>query len=305
MNTEDQDCGQHADAADLELSAADQWIRARLAATIVATRAALDGYRFDLAAQAIHEFAWGELCDWYLELSKPVLTDPNAAPAAQRGTRWTLVQTLETLLRLLHPFMPFITEEIWQKIKPLAGVDGATIMLAPYPVATESAAPAAVAEIEWARQFILGVRRIRGEMNIPPSKPLPVLIANASARERAWTASTRPYLDFLARTASITFLDDDAAAPEAAIALVGTMKILIPLSGAIDKAAELARLDKDIARLEAEIERSAAKLANPNFADKAPAEVVHKERARLDERRAALAELTAQRERIAALGAAA
>ncbi|MCG6941433.1 MAG: valine--tRNA ligase [Thiohalocapsa sp.] len=296
----EQDRGGDATPTDIELSAADRWITARLHQTIAAVRTAIDGYRFDLAAQAIYEFTWSQFCDWYLELAKPVLTGEHASAAAKRGTRRTLVQTLETLLRLAHPFMPFITEEIWQKVAPLAGVAGETIMLAPYPVADPATADAdAVAEMEWVQQFILGVRRIKGEMNIPPGKPLPVLVANASARDRQWIDIARPYLDFLARTESITVLDDEADAPESAIALVGDMKILIPMAGLIDKDAELKRLDKEIGRLRADIERIEKKLANPSFVDKAPAAVVQKERDRLAEQGAALSQLEAQQAKIA------
>jgi len=317
MNTEGEDVGVGAasrrddsgtaaavgpDAAPMQLSAADRWITSRLHATIRTVREAIEGYRFDLAAQAIYEFTWSEFCDWYLELAKPVLTSATASPAAKRGTRFTLVQTLETLLRLAHPFMPFITEEIWQKVRPLAGVEGETVMRAPYPVADTAAdAPEAVAEIEWVQQFILGVRRIRGEMNIAPSKPLPVVVANASARDRRWLEQARPYLDFLARTASITVVDDESEAPDAAIALVGDMRVLIPMAGLIDKEAELKRLDKEIARLRSDIERIETKLANPRFVDKAPATVVQKERDRLAEQGAAVANLVAQHTRIAAL----
>jgi len=287
---------------NIDLSAADRWITAELHRTIAAVRTALDGYRFDLAAQAIYEFTWSEFCDWYLELAKPVLTGAHASDAAKRGTRQTLVQTLETLLRLAHPFMPFITEEIWQKVAPLAGVTGDTIMLAPYPVADPGTAdPDAVAEVQWVQQFILGVRRIKGEMNIPPGKPLPVLIANASAQDRQWIDLARPYLDFLARTESITVLDDEAAAPESAMALVGDMKLLIPMAGLIDKDAELARLEKEITRLRADIARIEGKLGNPSFVDKAPATVVAKERERLADQSAALAQLLAQQTKIASL----
>ncbi len=321
MNTEGQDCGAglNAGTGTLELSAADRWIRSRLNAAIATVRESLDGYRFDLAAQAIYEFTWSEFCDWYLELSKPVLTSETASEAAKRGTRWTLVQTLESLLRLAHPFMPFITEEIWQKVRPLARLEdlgaergrdpsspdqdpAATIMLAPYPEVDSTLGDAdAEAEIHWVQQFILGVRRIKGEMNIAPSKPLPVLIANASERDRLWIKQARPYLDFLARTESIRLLDDESEAPESAIALVGNMKILIPMAGLIDKDAELKRLDKEIARLQADIERIEKKLANPSFVDKAPAAVVQKERDRVADQSAALANLSQQRERIAAL----
>ncbi len=341
MNTEGQDCGAGAKPGSdaLQLSAADRWIRSRLNAAVATVREALDAYRFDLAAQAIYEFTWSEFCDWYLELSKPVLTSEAASDAAKRGTRWTLVQTLEGLLRLAHPFMPFITEEIWQKVRPLtspadlnadtgAGADvgadvgadadnrlqtgrdrasmddprAATLMLAPYPV-TDCAHHDldAEAEIRWVQQFILGVRRIKGEMNIAPSKQLPVLIANASERDRQWIEHARPYLDFLARIESIRLLADEAEAPESAIALVGTMKILIPMAGLIDKDAELKRLDKEITRLGAEIERIENKLANPSFVDKAPAAVVEKERQRRADQQAALANLSDQRKRIASL----
>ncbi|WP_213456910.1 valine--tRNA ligase [Thiocapsa sp.] len=304
MNTEDQDCGQNPDQSGgaLELSAADRWIRARLNATTATVTDAIEGYRFDLAAQAIYDFTWNAFCDWYLELSKPVLTGTSASDAAKRGTRRTLVETLETLLRLAHPIMPFITEEIWQKVAPLAGAQGETIMLAPYPVADAGADdPEAVAEIEWVQQVILGVRRIKGEMNIAPGKPLPVLVANASEQDKTWLAVARPYLDFLARIESVTLLEDESSAPESAIALVGTMKLLIPMAGLIDKDAELKRLDKEIGRLTDEIARIGQKLANPSFVDKAPAAVVDKERARLAEQSRAIGDLQAQRGKIAAL----
>jgi valyl-tRNA synthetase len=286
----------------IALSAADRWIRARLNTTIATVGDALDGYRFDHAAQAIYGFVWNDFCDWYLELCKPVLTGASASEADKRGTRRTLVQTLETLLRLAHPIMPFITEEIWQKVKDLAGVTGETIMLAPYPVADAALDdPGAVAEMDWVMQFILGVRRIKGEMNIPPSKPLPVLLANASAQDRAWLTASRPYLDFLARTESVTVLEPGQEPPEAALALVGEMQVLIPMAGLIDKDAELKRLDKEIARLESDVTRTEAKLANPSFVDKAPAAVVQKERERMAESRAAIEKLRGQRDKIAAL----
>jgi len=300
MNTEGQDCG--AAGGALELSAADRWIQARLDSTIATVTDGLEGYRFDLAAQAIYEFTWNAFCDWYLELSKPVLTGEGVSEAAKRGTRRTLVATLETLLRLAHPFMPFITEEIWQRVAPLAGCSGETIMLAPYPAPSgEPADTGTAAEIEWVQQFILGVRRIKGEMNIPPGKPLPVLIANASERDLEWIAKARPYLDFLARTESITVLDDATQAPESAIALVGEMKILIPMAGLIDKEAELKRLDKEIERLSGDVKRTKGKLANPAFVDNAPAAVVDKERVKLAESAAAIAKLQEQRARIAGI----
>ncbi len=300
MNTEGQDCGLGSDP--IELSAADRWIRSELQCTIQAVIESIESYRFDLAAQALYGFTWDEFCDWYLELSKPVLNDPAVSAAAKRGTRRTLVQTLETLLRLLHPLMPFITEEIWQKLRHLAGVEGESIMLAPYPVYDPSALDEqATAEIAWVKQCILGIRRIKGEMNIAPGKPVPVLIANASAQDRQWLETARPYLDFLVRTESIRILEDESQAPQSAIALVGSMKILIPLAGLIDRSAELKRLDKEIARLSDEIARLETKLANSEFIAKAKPEVVEQERRKLHARRAALAELGGQRARIVAL----
>jgi valyl-tRNA synthetase len=300
LSTEGQDCGQA--GGEIQLSAADRWIRSRLQSTIRAVTEAIEGYRFDHAAQAVYEFTWNELCDWYLELSKPVLTSDNASAAAKRGARRTLVQTLEGLLRLAHPIMPFITEEIWQKVKPLAGAEGETVMLAPFPIADPSLIDEqAVAEMGWVMQFILGVRRIRGEMNIPPSRPLPVLLQHCSPRDLEWLETARPYVDFLARTESIEILPDEAHAPESAIALVGEMKVLIPMSGLIDKQAELTRLGKEIGRLRADLERTEKKLANPSFVDKAPPAVVQKERDKLSEQRTAIGKLEEQERKIRSL----
>ncbi len=300
MNTEGQDCAQA--GGEIQLSAADLWIRSRLQSAIRTVTEAIEGYRFDHAAQAIYEFTWNEFCDWYLELSKPVLTNDDASPAAMRGTRRTLVQTLETLLRLAHPVMPFVTEEIWQKLRPLAGTQGETIMLAPFPTADESLVDErSVAEIRWVMQLILGVRRIRGEMNIPPSRPLPLLLQHVSPQDLEWLDASRSYVDFLARTESVEILPDDARAPESAMALVGEMKVLIPISGIIDKDAELARLEKAIGRLRTDLERTEKKLENPSFVDKAPPAVVQKERDKATDQRASIAKLTEQEHKIRSL----
>ena len=301
INTEGRDCGLEDDA--IERSLADRWILSRLQKTKQAVSDAIEGYRFDQAAQAIYEFTWNEYCDWYLELCKPVLNNEQAGAAAKRGTRRTLVRVLESLLRLTHPIMPFITEEIWQRVAPLAGKsDGGdvdSIMLQPFP---RHRAPlvdeAAEAEMQWVMQFILGIRKIKGEMNIAPGRPVPVLLADSSEQDRRNATQHRAFLDFLARTESITVLEPGDAGPESATALVGNMKILIPLAGLIDKDAELARLDKEIGRYRQDIERSEKKLQNPNFVDKAPAEVVQKQRDKLDQDKAALADLSAQAEKI-------
>jgi valyl-tRNA synthetase len=300
MNTEGEDCGQT--GGDIQLSAADHWIRSRLQMTISTVDIMIRSYRFDMVALAIYDFSWNEFCDWYLELSKPVLNDERACDAAKRGTRRTLVQTLELLLRLAHPIMPFITEEIWQKVKALVGVEGDTIMLAPFPHADAALNDSeAEAEIGWVMQFIQGVRRIKGEMNISPGKPLPVLLQNLSGRDREWLAANRKYLDFLARTESIRVLAPREQAPESAIALVGEMKVLIPLAGLIDEEAELKRLDKEIGKLQIDLERTEKKLGNPNFVGKAPVAVVQKERDKMAEQQAALVKLEEQARKIQAL----
>jgi valyl-tRNA synthetase len=307
MNTEGKDTG--LDGGDIQLSQADRWILSRLQQTITEVHAAVQGYRFDQMAQAIYEFTWNEFCDWYLELAKPVLTDPASSEAAQRGTRQTLVRTLETLLRLLHPLMPFITEEIWQRVAPLALTpsplvgegreEGASIIGQPYPEADKTLVDAeAVAEVEWLQQFLLGVRRIRAEMNIAPGKPLPVLLQHSTETDRARLERQQRALLTLGRLASVDCLGEEAQAPEAATALVGGMKILIPLSGLIDKAAEIARLTKEIAKLRQEAERSVAKLGNPNFTGRAPTEVVEKERTRVAELQVAVTKLEEQLIRI-------
>jgi len=300
MNTEGQDCAQW--GGDVQLSAADRWILSRLQTTIRSVTDAIESYRFDHAAQAIYEFTWNDLCDWYLELSKPVLNSETVSDAAKRGTRRTLVQSLETLLRLTHPIMPFITEEIWQKVKALAGTEGDTIMLAPFPTADDTLLDdEAVAEMRWVMQFILGVRRIKGEMNIPPGRLLPVLLEHASEQDLAWLAVSRHYLDFLARIESVTVLGEGEPAPESAIALVGAMKVLIPMSGLIDKEAELTRLAKEIGRLSADLQRTEKKLENPSFVDKAPPAVVQKDRDKMTELRASVAKLQEQAEKIRSL----
>ena len=300
MNTEDQDTGLDSHA-DVTLSAADRWIISRLQATETTVSQHLDAYRFDLAAQALYDFTWNEYCDWYLELSKPVLTG-DADAAAQRGTRRTLVRVLEALLRLLHPLMPFITEEIWQKVAPLAGATGRSIALAPWPTAdSDKRDEAAEADVQWLQDFILGVRRIRGEMDIAPSKPIPVLLEHASQADTERLSRFEPLIAFLARTESVTVLTEGEQAPEAAMSLLGSMRILVPMAGLIDKDAELARLEKQIAQSEGDVKRSEAKLGNERFVARAPEAVVNQERERLEQHRQTLAELKSQRERIAAL----
>jgi valyl-tRNA synthetase len=298
MNCEGEDCDQQ-DNGELELSLADRWIISRLQETETAVAQAVEQYRFDLASQALYEFIWNEYCDWYLELSKPVLWDENASPDAKRGTRRTLIRVLETWLRLLHPFMPFITEEIWQTVGPLAGKTGPTIMLQPYPKADQAAVDkAANADIEWLKDVIIGVRNIRGEMNIPPGKELTVLLKNGDATDKSRLELNAPFLRKLAKLGDITWLSAGQDAPVAATALVGNLEILVPMAGLIDQDAELSRLAKEIEKLQQDLKRIQGKLSNASFVDRAPAEVVSKERDKLQAQEQALAKLREQEQRI-------
>ncbi|MFI8610969.1 valine--tRNA ligase [Pseudomonas sp. NPDC077649] len=299
-NTDGQDTGVNGEPVDL--SPVDRWIISALQRCEQDVTRHLDAFRFDMAAQALYEFIWDEYCAWYLELVKPVLWDENAPIERQRGTRRTLVRVLEVILRLAHPFMPFITEEIWQRIKALAGKDGATLMLQPWPVAAEERIDAAAeADIEWVKQLMLGVRQIRGEMKISMAKRIDIIVQNAAASDLRRLADFEPLLNKLAKLESVRVLAAGEEAPMSATALVGEMQVLVPMAGLIDKDAELARLDKEIARLQGEVQRVGGKLANEGFVAKAPAEVLDKERAKLAEAEQALSKLVEQRGKIAAL----
>ncbi|KHL69645.1 valyl-tRNA ligase [Pseudomonas flexibilis] len=299
-NTDGKDCGVNDEP--VELSAVDRWIISALQRCEDDVTRHLDAFRFDLAAQALYEFIWDEYCAWYLELVKPVLWDENAPAERLRGTRRTLVRVLEVILRLAHPIMPFITEEIWQRIKGLAGKEGPTLMLQPWPVANEARLDAdAEADIAWVKTFMLGVRQIRGEMNISMAKRINVVLANASEQDRRRLRDFEPLLAKLAKLESVRVLGAEEREPLAAIALVGEMRVLVPMAGLIDKDAELARLDKEIARLQGEVQRVGGKLSNASFVDKAPPAVIDKERAKLAEAEQALAKLVEQHKRIATL----
>jgi valyl-tRNA synthetase len=263
------------------LSLADRWIISRLQRAENEVRRHLDQYRFDMAAQALYEFIWNEYCDWYLELSKPVLWDQNANEEEKRGTRGTLVRVLEATLRLAHPIIPFITESIWQQVKELAGKAdaGDTIMLADYPVAQPELMDAeAEADIAWLQGVITAVRNIRGEQNIPPSKPLELLFKNGDDDDFRRAEENQNFLMKLAKLEKLTWLNDGDEEPMSVTQLVGNMEVLIPMAGFIDKDAEVTRLNKAIEKLGKELERVNNKLGNPGFTDKAPAAVIDKEK---------------------------
>ena len=260
---------------EVVLSSADRWIISKLQRLEAEAAQHFASYRFDLLSTALYQFIWNEYCDWYLELSKPALL--NGTAVEQRGTRRTLVRVLEVWLRLLHPLMPFVTEEIWQKVAPLAGkvpVEGKffTLMTQPYPIAVpERIDEAAEADIEWLKGFILGVRQIRAQMDIPPGKVLPLLIQHASATDAARIAAMAASISFLARVEAPKVLAAGEEAPESSTALLGEMKLLVPMAGLIDKEAELARLAKQIAKLESDLTLNRGKLENPNFGKAPPA----------------------------------
>jgi len=285
--------------AEAELSLADRWIISRLQEAEKAVATGMDTYRLDLASQALYDFIWKDYCDWYLELTKPVLWDDNASEKLKQGTRQSLIRVLEATLRLAHPLMPFITEEIWQRVKPLVGAEGETIMLASYPQTNpDKIDEQSLADIEWVKEVVTGIRNIRGEMNISPSKQIPVLFKNSSANDTRCIEAYSPFLTKLASLESVSLCSDGEEAPLSATAIAGELEILVPMAGLIDKDAEVARLQKERDKLEKEVGRLQGKLQNPKFVDKAPEAVVAKEKAKLADAESALAKISEQQEKI-------
>ena len=304
MQCENQDCGQNdaPGSTAYELSLGDRWIISKLQLAEKSVAENFDNYRLDLASQAIYAFVWDEYCSWYLEATKAVLFNADATDSQKKGTRRTLVRVLETILRLVHPLMPFISEEIWQIIKPLSGAKGETIMLTAYPEANGGKIDAqALADVEWLQSIILGVRSIRGEMNISPAKDLPVLFKNGTHEDQQRLQSNQQFLKKLASLESVTWLNAGDTEPMSATALVGTLEILVPMAGIIDKDAEIARLTKESGKLEQDITRTEAKLGNEAFVAKAPESVVATERARVAENKIAIEKLREQIQKISAL----
>jgi len=286
----------------LQLGTPEQWIISRLQEVEQLSTRALDEYRFDAMAETVYHFVWDEYCSWYLELAKVTLSQGNQSKAAKAGTRLTLIRVLESLLRIMHPVMPFITEEIWQKVAPLAGRKGETIMLAPYPVADPGRINSeAQAEMQWLQQLITGVRNIRGEMNIAPRKPLPLLFQSSDPLDKQRLQQNQSRITILACAESQQMLETDQIPPPSATSLAGEMKIFIPMGSFIDKQAEYLRLGRELERLQKQAERSQNKLANPQFIERAPAAVVTKEQQQLDDLQAAMSKLQQQYERVADL----
>lgn len=292
---------------EVDLSLADRWIISRLQQAEKEIIHALDDFRFDHAAKSLYEFVWDEYCAWYLELSKPVLWSDESTDAQKRAARRTLVKVLETILRLAHPMMPYITEEIWQTLAPIADTtklskNGETIMLAEYPKYDESKVDAqAETDIEWLKGVITGIRNIRADLGIGPGKPVKCLFKNGSDDDKRRLDANTNFLKAMAKLEDITWLHDGEKAPLSSTALVGKMEVLIPMAGNIDAAAEINRLSKALEKNQKELARVEGKLNNPKFTDKAPADVIEKEKAKLAEFVDASAKLNEQLEAIKAL----
>ncbi len=297
MNTEEQTVTKPLDTS--HYSRADLWIQARFQHALAKVNDSIAQYRFDLVSQVVYDFFWNEYCDWYLELSKPVLWDKSASNEQLNATRYTLLSVLEQSLRLAHPLMPFITEEIWLVAAPQLGIKGDTIMLQPYPTLDKSAINSDVEkEIEWMKSVILALRNIRGELNISPAKAIPAWFSKGNANDKAQLESNQQFLTKLAKLESVTWLDDPANAAAAAMQLAGEMEIRVPLAGFVDIKAEQARLAKEIEKLQTDITKLTAQLGNERFVANAPPAVVAKERERLAGNQTALVQLATQMKKL-------
>lgn len=271
MNVENQNID--INNGEKQFSLAERWINTKLSEVIAATHEGMRTYRFDLASQALYEFTWDQYCDWYLELSKTTLNSDKTSEAEKRGTLFTLLNVLETLLRTLHPFMPFITEELWQRIAPLIEKKGDTIMLEAFPEENDIETDAKAAEqIEWVKSFILGVRRIRAERDISPGKPLNVFIRNGTETESKCLEENRNYIQSLGKIESINHAEGEM--DDAVMALAGDMTMLVPLADIIDPEAEKIRVVNLLEKLEKEKSGIENKLKNKNFVERAPEDVV-------------------------------
>jgi valyl-tRNA synthetase len=305
MNTESEDTGKGKSCTEIELSMADRWIWSRFYQTVDDFEQAIAQYRFDIAAQCLYEFTWNQFCDWYLELTKPVLNNEQSSAAKKRGTRHTLVNVLEQLMRLLHPVMPYVTETIWQRVAPLTDCvvnESSSVMVQAFPQLPKTGIDHTVLDdVEWLKKVIVGIRNIRGEMDISPNKPLPVMLRNASEHDQQRVTAMHLYLTKIAKLDSIKTLTANQDAPASASAIVGEMEVLIPMAGLIDKQAELARIHKSMERIENDVKRTQGKLHNDNFVSKAPAAVIEKEQQKLADASQQLYKLQEQKKTIEAL----
>ena len=277
MNSEEKQLANSLDSKNLSIS--DRWIISRFERAIKQVDLAMESYRFDLASQQLYEFIWNEYCDWYVELSKPTLWDEEKNPENAQATRFVLIFILEKTLRLLHPFMPFITEEVWQKIAPLISINGQSIMMESYPTYNrENIDEEAEEHIEWLKGVILSIRNIRGEMDISPAKSINILLRNGSLTDKERMEIHKPYLQKLAKLKDISWLKDGHEAPASATQRFDELEILVPLEGLIDVDAERSRLMKEINKLLSGLKAVETKLNNKKFVNNAPSSIVIKER---------------------------
>ena len=277
MNSEEKQLANSLDSQNLSIS--DRWIISRFERAIKQVDLAMESYRFDLASQQLYEFIWNEYCDWYVELSKPTLWDEEKNPENAQATRFVLIFILEKTLRLLHPFMPFITEEVWQKIAPLININGQSIMMESYPTYDrENIDEEAEEHIEWLKGVILSIRNIRGEMDISPAKSINILLRNGSLTDKERMEIHKPYLQKLAKLKDISWLEDGHEAPASATQRFDELEILVPLEGLIDVDAERSRLMKEINKLLSGLKAVETKLNNKKFVNNAPSSIVIKER---------------------------
>ncbi|MDI1351498.1 MAG: valine--tRNA ligase [bacterium] len=285
-----------------QYSPADQWILSRLQSTISKVHHYFETYRFDLLANTLYEFVWHEYCDWYLELSKPVLQDEHALSALKRGTRWTLIHVLEQTLKLLHPLMPFITEEIWQRTNKFTSENEVSIMLSTYPQVNEEFVDEVIEEeMEWLKSAIQALRTIRSEMSISPAKQIPLYIRNITPILQERVEKYQQTLKALSKVISIHYLTHNEQVPVSATAVLGEIELLIPMADLIDKEAELSRLAKELAKLDKDISLAEGKLNNPKFTDKAPADIIAKEQEKLNQARQSKEKLIEHKHRIETL----
>ena len=283
---------------DAELSSQDKWILSRLQQVKTEVEKHLADYRLDIMSQTLYEFVWHDYCDWYLEISKPLLENDKT----KQGCEATLLKVLSETLVLLHPIIPFITEEIFEQSQKLQSNSTGKLISQPFPEPNKDLLNTeAEAEIDWLKEFILGIRKIRGEMNISPGKPLPCFVKSYSSKDQSYIENNKAMLFALAKLDTVDLLSQDEEEPESAIALVGEMKILIPLAGLIDKGAERDRLNKEIEKLSKLRSQFAAKLNNEKFINGAPEAVVNNEKDKLASTENALKDLNQQLVKISKL----
>ncbi|PHQ82383.1 MAG: valine--tRNA ligase [Coxiella sp. (in: Bacteria)] len=298
MNTEDFS----ADNTVNTLSLADRWIISAFEETIQTVNEAFDRYRFDLVATALYEFTWNYYCDWYLELAKCTLNNEAASATERHTTQHTLLTILEQLCRLMHPLMPFITEEIWQTVADKCALKNkSSVMLEAYPeFDSKQVDQDALDEMAWLQSFITIIRNLRSEIGISPARPIRLILNHVSKEDQQRLDHCRRYIETLVKVTACDALDG-ATLPLTASAVLNGLEIHIPLEGLIDKDAELARLNREILKLQKDVDKSTQKLGNTSYTEKAPAAVVEKEQARLAETTQALQKLNDYATRIAAL----